>query len=154
MKLKNVPPQIEGLTPWMARFVAAYMSTFKVTMAAERVGISPEEGFALLRNPVVQRAIDQSYARLYEEAMIDGAWLLEQMVENHFIARQCGNLSASNQALTLIAKHSAVDAFSPERLEIAGDKERVERLLRGRERAAASRKQPQAPPNNDDVSFV
>lgn len=159
MKLKNVPFAAIGLTVKEGRFVAAYMSTFKVTMAAERIGITPEEGHKLLRKPEVQTAIDLAYSRIYDEAEIDAKWLLDELVENHHLARQSGNLSVSTQTLALIAKHSAVDAFSPERVELATDKERVERLMRGRERVARVKDGPvssdflESPPGSS-VSFV
>lgn len=130
--------------------MTAYMSTFKVTLAAERIGISPEDGYNILKKEQVQAAIDLAFVSIYEEAQIDAEWVLAELVENHRIARQSGNLSASTRSLELIAKHSAVDAFSPERVELAGDKERIARLLRGRKRAAEANKLHNG---DDEVSF-
>ena len=63
-----------------------------------------------------------------------------EVVDNHMLARQAGNLPASNTALNLIAKHTMVDAIASDKmnLNIHGDKDVMERLQRGRERARKS----------------
>ena len=61
-------------------------------------------------------------------------WLLMELVDNHVIAKQMGNMAASNTALGLIAKHKMVDAFAAEEIVVTTTKEIVERIARGRER--------------------
>jgi len=73
--------------------------------------------------------------------------VLMEAVDNHMIARQQGNISASNTALGLCAKHKMVDAFAAEKIEVNSDKDIMERLQRGRKRANGGE------PDDDEVSF-
>jgi len=70
-----------------------------------------------------------------------------EAVDNHLIARQQGNISASNTSLGIVAKHTFVDAFAAEKVEVSSDKEVMERLMRGRNRLKEEEKP------DDEVSF-
>src|SRR5699024_12369920 len=72
---------------------------------------------------------------LHDALPISAEWLLYEMVDNHKLARQAGNLSASNKALELIGKMAVVDAFAADKIELKVGEELAERLIRGRERA-------------------
>lgn len=150
MKLRNVPFPIDGMEDVHVMFVIEYLKTRKATVAAESVGLAPDTGHKLLReNPAVQLAVSQALRYHYEEARIDAEWLLKEAVDNHHLARQQGNLNASNNALNLIAKHAQVDAFAAEKLELAGDEQIRDRLLRARKRQAARRDE-----GNQEESFI
>ena len=89
-----------------------------------------------MKDARVKAAIDLVIARRMQQSDIDAEWLLYEAVDNHYLARQNGDLKSSNTALALIGKITLVDAFAAEKLEVIGDKEIAERLARGRKRAA------------------
>jgi hypothetical protein len=133
MRKRKVNFPTDGLTEREVNFVKEYIKTRKATVASEAVGMSPDEGHPLLKSPLVQHAID--VALLHEHSTPkDADWLLDQLVDNHYLCRQMGNLTGSNQALGLLAKHASIDAFTPEVVHLAGHKEVMERLLRARKR--------------------
>lgn len=149
MKLRDVPFPIDGMDIKHAMFVIEYLKTFKASVAAESLGYTPDHGYTLLKRPDVELAINLSLRKRYEDAQIDASWLLSELVDNHYLARQMGNLQASNAALNTIAKHAAVDAFAAEKFEFAGDEDKVARLLRGRKRARE-----QQGNDADEISFL
>ena len=71
------------------------------------------------------------------------------MLDNHRLARQKGNISASNNALNIIAKLASVDAFAAEKVQIEGSEEVAARLQRARKRMNNEQSPPQKP-----VSFL
>jgi hypothetical protein len=131
------------LTPQEATFVIEYCKDYALRRAAEASGVDPDTASEFKRRTGVTRAIDHLIGQRWSNSNIDAEWLLLELADNHLIARQQGNINASNAALALIAKHASVDAFAATKIEVAGDKEIVERLQRSRERL-------QAPVINDD----
>ena len=134
MKLRDVPFPIDGMDPKHVMFVIEYLKTRKATQAAEAVGLNPDAGHSLLNRPDVQLAVSRALEHAYNEVKIDATWVLQELVDNHYLCRQQGNLNASNQALNIIAKHAQVDAFAAEKIELAGDEEIRARLARARRR--------------------
>lgn len=126
---------LTGLDPKKITFVIEYIKDFSARRAAEVAGYSPEYGYKLLENYDIAVAINNVLTQRLDASCIDAEWLLMEAVDNHHIARQRGNLAASNTALNLIAKHVFVDAFAAEKVEVSSDKEIMERLQRGRQRA-------------------
>ena len=63
---------------------------------------------------------------------MDAEWLLKEMRDNHYLARQAGELSASNAALKMIAGHTLVDANATTKVEVIGEDELVRRLSASR----------------------
>lgn len=102
--------------------------------AATVSGYCAENGYKLLKHEHIAEAIDKILESRLDASHIDAEWVLMEAVDNHMIARQQGNISASNTALGLCAKHKMVDAFAAEKIEVNSDKEVMERLLRGRKR--------------------
>lgn len=125
---------LTGLEPKHANFVIEYTKDWSARRAAEVCGYSPDSGYRLLERPDISHAIDIVLMQRLEASNIDAEWLLMEAVDNHLIARQRGNLNASNTALNLIAKHVFVDAFAAEKVEVISDKAVVERLQRARKR--------------------
>ncbi len=153
------------LTPKQERFVDEYLIDLNATQAAIRAGYSPKTARAIacenLAKPDIQEAIAKAKQARAEATKIDAEWVLKQAVELHLrcmqeirpalhpktrrqlkdddgIALYVFNAAASNRALELIGKHIAVGAFK-EHLEIGGEISLVERLQRGRDRAAKRR---------------
>lgn len=131
-------PELEGLDIQRITFVVEYLKDFNARRAAEAAHYSsPDYGYKLIKDDeLVKKAITLVTMRRMQESDIDAEWLLYEAVDNHRLARQAGNLSASNAALQLVGKIATVDAFAADKLELLGDKELVDRLNRGRKRAA------------------
>lgn len=125
---------LTGLQPEHINFVIEYTKDFAPRRAAEASGFPPDEGYKLKELPDVAAAIANILNHRLEASHIDAEWVLMEAVDNHMLARQAGNISASNTSLNLVAKHVFVDAFAAEKVEVSGDKEVMERLQRGRKR--------------------
>lgn len=137
-------PELEGLSMQQAIFVIEYAKDFDPRRAASAARYqNPDYGYRLLHEHVVAKAVDLILLRRMEASDIDAEWLLYEAMDNHHLARQAGNLSASNRALEMIGKMSLVDAFAAEKVELRTDQEVVDRLLRGRMRARAKSKETQ-----------
>ena len=141
--------ELTGLKPQYANFVIEYVKDFAPRRAAEASGYSPDYGSTLKDKPDVAAAINHVLAQRLEASHIDAEWVLMEAVDNHLIARQQGNISASNTSLNLVAKHVFVDAFAAEKVNVTDDKEVMERLMRGRKRLNAKSEDN----TDDDVSF-
>lgn len=118
-----MPPRLTvkdltGLTPKEANFVIEYTKDFAARRAAEASGFAPDSGYALLKKLHIVTAIDDILKRRLDASHIDAEWVLMEAVDNHMIARQQGNISASTTALTLVAKHVMVDAMASDKQDI------------------------------------
>ncbi len=138
--------ELTRLKPSYANFVVEYVKDFAPRRAAEASGFSPDTGYQLKERPEIVAAIEHILSQRLEASDIDAEWVLLEAVDNHYIARQQGNISASNTSLNLVAKHVFVDAFAAEKVEVNSDKEVMSRLLRGRKRLNQD--------NDDSVSFL
>lgn len=138
-----------------AAFVLEYTKDFAPRRAAEAAGYEPDSGYALLKKETIERAINRVIADRLDNYQIDAEWVLMEAVDNHLIARQMGNISASNTALKLIAQHTAVDALASNKVEIdlASSDEMAARLMRGRQRLREQGKLPDIEPDDKEVSF-
>jgi len=135
------------LPPKKANFVVEYMKDFAPRRAAEAAGYSSDKGYRLLDEPEVSAAIEHIIQQRLEETMIDTDWLLYEMVDNHRIARQQGNITASNTALNMVGKHKRVDAFAADKIKVSTDADVMDRLIAARKRLTAS------DDIEDDVTF-
>lgn len=135
MPQKITVTELTGLKPKEANFVIEYCKDFSARRAAEASGYAPDTGYTLLTHEHIAVAIDRILESRLDASHIDAEWVLMEAVDNHMIARQQGNISASNTALGLCAKHKMVDAFAAEKIEVNSDKEIMDRLMRGRKRA-------------------
>lgn len=140
--------ELTGLKPQEANFVIEYCKDFSARRAAEASGYAADTGYSIKEKPHVAAAVEHVLAQRLESSHIDAEWVLMEAVDNHLIARQCGNISASNTSLNIVAKHVFVDAFAAEKVEVSSGKEVMERLQRGRKRMNKD-KNPVA-----DVSFL
>ncbi len=142
--------EMTGLEPQYANFVIEYVKDFSPRRAAEASGFNRDHGYELLKRDDISNVINYILSQRLEASHIDAEWVLMEAVDNHMIARQQGNISASNTSLNLVAKHVFVDAFAAEKVEVNSDKEIMERLVRGRKRMSTDDS------NNtedDEVSF-
>ncbi len=144
IKLTDLLP---SLAPKHAVFVVEYMKDFAVQRAAEAAGFARSYGYTVLAEPEVSRAIEHFLQQRLEANQIDADWLLGEMVDNHMLARQQGNISASNTALSLVAKHKRVDAFAADKIKVSTDADVVDRLTAARKRVSEEKE-------SDEVSFL
>jgi phage terminase small subunit len=128
--------KLKGITARKAVFVIEYMKDRATRRAAEAAGFHPEEGNRLLKDDKVLKAIEAIIEDQLIDAQIDAEWLLWELVDNHKIARQTGNLAASNSALKTLAQHVSIDALAKQKVEldVTSDRDLFERLQSGRKR--------------------
>lgn len=138
------------LPPKDANFVVEYMKDFAPRRAAEAAGFRADHGYKLLDKPEVSAAIEHIIQQRLEETMIDTDWLLYEMVDNHRIARQQGNITASNTALNMVGKHKRVDAFAADKIKVSTDADVMDRLVAARHRLSRVDDIVQ---EDDDVTF-
>ena len=143
MASKVTMKDLTGLSEGHARFLIEYIKDFNATAAAQRAGYSPASAAGLVDRPDVQTALNRVLSNRLDMALIDAAWLKTQFVENHELARQSGNVPASNNALTQLAKFNDIDAFAAEKLTVSSDAELAERVERGRKRNAREDQEPE-----------
>ncbi len=132
-----------------ALFVLEYVKDGATRRAAEASGYSGDYGYKLLEIPEIADAIDKIFQGRLEANMIDTDWLLYEMVDNHMLARQQGNISASNTALSLVGKHKRIDAFAADKIKVSTDADVVDRLTAARKRLSDIKFQ-----DDDDISFL
>lgn len=116
------------LPPKYASFVVEYFKDFSPRRAAEASGFEADTGYTLLRREDISAAIDAIIQQRLEINLIDADWLLGEMVDNHLIARQMGNITASNTALGLVGKHKRIDAFAADKIKVSTDSDVMDRL--------------------------
>tara|TARA_R110000851_G_scaffold198788_2_gene349871 strand:+ start:4200 stop:4646 length:447 start_codon:yes stop_codon:yes gene_type:complete len=135
---RTIPP---NLKPREAVFVIEYMKDYAVRRAAEAAGYAPEYGCKLMLNEHIINAIETLVEKMYDEVMLTADSILGEMWDNHRIARQMGNIAASNAALALLCKHKRIDAFAADKLNVTTDADIVDRLNAGRLRVAKLKKE-------------
>jgi len=138
---------LEGLNPKEGNFVVEYCKDFNARRSAKVSGYEPDHGYRLRKEPHIAAAIDRVVLRRLDATDIDAEWVLMEAVDNAIIAKQNSNISASNTALNLVAKHVMVDAFAADKVLSVTDKDIVERLQRARKRLQ------DAADDLDEVSF-
>lgn len=144
------------LEPKRANFVVEYVKDFATRRAAEASGFAADTGYDLLKEPEVSDAIARVIEKRLEANQIDADWLLYEMVDNHMIARQQGNVSASNTALGMVGKHKRVDAFAADKIKVSTDADVVDRLVLARKRLSDLKHQEDIDNilNDDSISFL
>jgi hypothetical protein len=138
-----------NLPPKKANFVIEYMKDFSPRRAAEASGFCGDSGYAMVQTQEISDAIEIILQRRLEATQIDTDWLLQEMVDNHMIARQHGNISASNTALALVGKHKRVDAFASDKIKVSTDADVMDKLVAARRRVSERQRQV-----DDEVSFL
>lgn len=135
--------EMAGISFAHANFAIEYSKDFDARRAAEASGFEPDHGYKLKAREDVQEAIKQIIRGRMERSHIDAQWVLEELVDNHYISRQQGNMNASNRALAEIAKQRLVDSLATSKMDVvlASDQELVERIRRGRQRAEQSKEE-------------
>ena len=137
------------IAPRHLNFTIEYSKDFNARRAAVVSGFESDTGYSLVQREDVQQCLNIMLANRLESSHIDAEWVLMEAVDNHLLARQNGNITASNTALGLIAKHTMVDALASDKLNlnVVGDREVMERLMRARKRMKPPADEP------DEVSF-
>lgn len=150
--MTNKAKKLIHLCPKRANFVVEYVKDFAPQRAAEASGFSRDYGYKLLQEWDVAAAIEKIIEERLEVNQIDADWLLGEMVDNHMIARQQGNITASNSALSMVGKHKRVDAFAADKIKVSTDADVMDRLMAARQRVSAA-KNDQPTPDDSGVSF-
>lgn len=137
------------ISPRHLAFAIEYCKDFNARRAAVVNGFEADTGYSLTKREDVIHCMGVIVGSRLEASHIDAEWVLMEAVDNHLLARQDGNITASNTALGLIAKHTMVDALASDKLNlnVQGDREVMERLMRARKRMQPSTDEP------DEVSF-
>lgn len=121
-----------------ANFVIEYCKDTDARRAAQASGLPADDGYKIRDEPDVAIAIQRVLQSHLSPNDISPEWLLQEFYYNHLLARQRGNISASNQCLNLIAKHASVDAYAAEKVKMTTDQDTVDRLMRERKRRLAA----------------
>lgn len=150
MKLYSLEDIFHDLDSKRSTFVIEYCKDHKDRRAAMVAGFHPDEGLKLLEDERIKAHISKIQQRKLDFKNIDADNIVAEAWDNHYLARQQGNISASNTALTLIAKTRQVDAFASEKIDITTDSDLTAQLLRARERRARELK---GDDDLDPVSF-
>ena len=146
MSRRITTKDLTGLNPKELNFVIEVSKDHDARRAARASGYEPDTGYSLLKKENIAAALDVILQHRLDASHIDAEWVLMEAVDNHLIARQQGNISSSNTALGIVAKHKMVDAYAAEKIEVNSDKEIMARLQRGRQRLHEES-------GDDEVSF-
>ena len=137
-----------------AMFVVEYIKDCAPRRAAEAAGYAADYGYKLIQKEEVARAIERILRERLEANMIDADWLLFEMIDNHMIARQQGNITASNTALNMVGKHKRIDAFAADKIKVSTDADVMERLTAARRRMSQTIDHEEIEDQGDDISFM
>lgn len=123
-----------GITdPLLTNLIIEYSVDFNVARAARTLSLPVGKAKEMLEDELAKEAIGKILARRRDISDVDHQWVLEQLVTNHHLARQEGNIAASNTALHHLMRHRTIDAMASEKLDVnVGTVQ--ERLARARER--------------------
>ena len=128
---------LPGLGRDRANFVIEYCKDTDARRAAAASGLPADDGYKIRDEPDVAIAIQRVLQSHCAPQDITPEWLLQEFYYNHLLARQRGNITASNQCLNLIAKHASVDAYAAEKVKMTTDQDTIDRLMRERKRRLA-----------------
>ena len=117
-----------------ALFLVEYAKDCNARRAALAVGLAADTGYLMRDRENIQEAYAHIVMQRVQSSHIDAEWVLWELVDNHTIAKQSGNISASNTALKTIASLAVVDAFAAEKVMMTSDRDVIDRLNRGRTR--------------------
>ena len=130
---------LTGLNQQELTFVVEYCRDKSPRRAAEAAGYRADDGHKIRERPHVASAISKALQQQVEAAQVDAEWVLNEAVGLYGVAMDQGKLTAANTTLSLIAKHTMVDAMASDKMNmnIHADKDVLDRLSRGRQRARA-----------------
>jgi phage terminase small subunit len=123
-------------------FCIEYAKDCDARRAARWSGYASSQGEDLLKQPNVIMVLSRMMERRLDDADIDAAWVLQELKDNHFIARDAKAHNASNAALNLIMKHASVNAFAEEKVHLITNTEIAEQLARARKRTKPNPHEP------------
>lgn len=111
-------------------FITEYLRDMNASRAAVAAGYDSDEGFKLKADKEIDDVVCELIQHEIISSIPNSEWVKHQLVENHKIARQMGNMPASNKALELLGKHADIDAFAAQKVQVQGDDVLIERLNR------------------------
>lgn len=101
-----------ALTEKQKLFGKEYIVDLNATQAAIRAGYSEKTARAIgaenLTKPDIQAYIKGLIDNRSKKTEISAEWVVQQLKENHELARQLGDLPPSNKALEMLGKHLGI----------------------------------------------
>lgn len=117
-----------------AAFVIEYCKDLDARRAAVAAGLPADDGFELRDRDDIAVAIQRVLQSHLHTSDVTPEWLLQELYYNHLLARQRGQITASNQCLNLMAKHAAVDAYAAKHVKMTTSQDTIDALMRERKR--------------------
>lgn len=97
------------MTSKQSTFISEYLVSMNATAAAKAAGYSEKSaraiGCELLTKPDIALDIRKRQQQRGERTQTDADWVITELVANHTMAREKGDIGASTRALELIGKH-------------------------------------------------
>lgn len=144
LKLGPGARELTGFDPSDALFIIEYLKDCDHRRAAVAAGREADEGYKLFKRPDIHEKLCEILCMRLDASHIDAEWALGEAVDNHRIARQMGNITASNTALNMVMKHKNVNAFAAEKIEVKEVSTVQEALLKSRQRVKRLKKEQEA----------
>ena len=110
-----------GLTNQELLFTIELVKDMNPVRAGQACGIDPDEAMRLSNKKVIKERCEAILVDRLDETGVDIDWMLYELRDNHALARQQGNLTASNKAIELIGKLAPVDAFAANKHQHSGE---------------------------------
>jgi hypothetical protein len=110
-----------GLSRQEMLFTIELLKDMNPIRAGQACGIDPDEAMRMSNKKAIKDRCEAILVQRLDEAEINVDWLLDELKDNHTLARQQGNLTASNKALETIGKLAPVDAFASNKVEHSGE---------------------------------
>lgn len=129
LTIEDIPLPVEE-----AHFVLEYCKDLDIARASSACGIEHEKAYELRQRPDINMQIQRILQSQLSITDITPDWLMQEIYYVHLLSLQTGKLNTSLQALKLIGALGRVDAYAPEKVELKGDRDVVERLMRVRKR--------------------
>lgn len=115
-----------------AFFVVEYCKDCDISRASLACGIELEEAYAIKEKPEVSVQIKNALRSQRIYGAITPEYLMHEFHDLALLAKQKGQLSVATNCYKVAGSLGLVDAYAPEKVELKGDKEVIERLMRNR----------------------
>ena len=119
---------------WQALFVLEFAKDLDVLRAAQAIQISVDTAYEWLGEDKITAAIRNVMLKRAEQYRVDPEWLMQEWQDLYELCKQHRAFSTAVQCLKEMGRLGTVDAYAPEKVELKGDREIVEKLARARNR--------------------
>lgn len=107
--------------PRHERFAQETAKGLSASDACRAVGIDPRNSTRLTKNDEIAARVAELKERSASNVMLTREWVLEQLIENATKAKEAGDFSPSNQALSLLGKEIGMFVDRSENVNINHD---------------------------------